>query len=210
MTPSFLMPGGFLPIANHLWQSTLFAGIAGLLTLPLRNNRAHARYCLWLAASAKFLVPFSLLMLVGGLVGRHSVVVPSPTSLSVIVEQMNEPFVAEVPPGAIAMPHASKSETRVVPILVALWAVGCGALMFSWWVRWRRIRVAIRAGSPVHLGIAIPALSSASIIEPGVLGVFRPVLLLPDALGIASPQRSSRQFSPTSCFTFAAATIWRR
>jgi bla regulator protein blaR1 len=66
-----MIPRGFLPIANHLWQSTLFAGIAGLPTLLLRNNRAHARYCLWLAASAKFLVPFSLLMLVGGLVGRQ-------------------------------------------------------------------------------------------------------------------------------------------
>ena len=53
MTPGSLLPGGFLPIANHLWQSTVFAGIAGLLTLLLRNNRAHARYCLWLAASAK-------------------------------------------------------------------------------------------------------------------------------------------------------------
>lgn len=29
-----------LPIANHVWQSTLFAGIAGLLTLLLRINRA--------------------------------------------------------------------------------------------------------------------------------------------------------------------------
>ena len=54
-----MIPNAFLPIANHLWQSTLFAGIAGLLTLLLRNNRAHARYCLWLAASAKFLVFFA-------------------------------------------------------------------------------------------------------------------------------------------------------
>ena len=178
-----MIPSSFLPIANHLWQSTLFAGIAGLLTLLLRNNRAHARYCLWLAASAKFLVPFSLLMLVGGLVGRHSVVLPAPTRVPVIVEQMNEPFVAEVPPGAVAMLHASKSGTWVVPILVALWAIGCGALVFSWWVRWRRIRVAVRAASPVPLGIGVPALSSASIIEPGVFGVFRPVLLLPDGIG---------------------------
>ena len=163
--------------------STLFAGIAGLWTLLLRNNRAHARYCLWLAASAKFLVPFSLLMLVGGLVGRHSAVVPAPTRVPVIFEHVNEPFVAEVAPGAVAMPRASKSGTWVVPILVALWAIGCGALVFSWWVRWRRIRVAIRAGSPAPLGIGVPALSSASIIEPGVFGVFRPVLLLPDGIG---------------------------
>jgi len=140
------------------------------------------RYCLWLATSAKFLVPFSLLMLVGGLVGRHSVALPAHTRVPVIVEQVNEPFVAEVPPGAAAMPHASKSATWVVPILVALWAVGCGALLFSWWVRWRRIRIAIRAGSPMPLGIGVPALSSASIIEPGVFGVFRPVLLLPDGI----------------------------
>jgi uncharacterized protein (TIGR03435 family) len=178
-----MIPNGILPIANHLWQSTLFAGIAGLLTLLLRNNRANARYCLWLAASAKFLVPFSLLMLVGGLVGRHSVVLPAPTRVPVIVEQVNEPFVAEVPLGAVVVPQTSKSGTWVVSILVALWAIGCGALLFSWWARWRRIQVAVRAGSPVPLGIGIPALSSASIIEPGVFGVFRPVLLLPDGIG---------------------------
>lgn len=172
-----------LPIANHIWQSTLFAGIAGLLTLLLRKNRAHARYCLWLAASAKFLVPFSLLMLVGGLVGRHSSFLPVPTRVPVLVEQVNEPFVAEVPSGAVATPHASKSESRVAPMLVALWAIGCGALVFSWWMRWRRMQVALRAASPVSLEIGIPALSSASILEPGVFGVFRPVLLLPDGIG---------------------------
>jgi bla regulator protein blaR1 len=51
--------------AAHLWQSTLFAVVAALLTLTLRQNRAGARYWLWLAASLKFLVPFSLLTEVG-------------------------------------------------------------------------------------------------------------------------------------------------
>ena len=41
--------------ANHLWQSTLFAALAGLLTLAFRRNRAQVRYWLWLAASVKFL-----------------------------------------------------------------------------------------------------------------------------------------------------------
>jgi uncharacterized protein (TIGR03435 family) len=184
-----MIPDSLLPIANHLWQSTVFAGIAGLLTLLLRKNRAHARYCLWLAASAKFLVPFSLLMLVGGLVGRHSAVLPAPTRLPVLVEQVNEPFVARVPPGAVAMLHASKAAV-VVPTLFALWAIGCGALVFSWWMRWHRMQVALRAASPVPLGIGIPVLSSASILEPGVFGVFRPVLLLPDGIGdrLAPPE----------------------
>ena len=53
------------PLANHLWQSTVFGGVVWLLTLLLRRNRAQARYCLWLVASAKFLLPFSLLVGLG-------------------------------------------------------------------------------------------------------------------------------------------------
>lgn len=52
-------------LANHIWQSTLFALMAGLLTLILQKNHARTRYWLWLAASAKFLVPFSLLFRIG-------------------------------------------------------------------------------------------------------------------------------------------------
>jgi uncharacterized protein (TIGR03435 family) len=174
-----MIPNSFLPIANHLWQSTLFAGIAGLLTLLLRNNRPHVRYCLWLAASAKFLVPFSLLMLFGGLVGRHSAVMPAPARVPLIVEQVNEPFVAGLPPAPAAIPRASKPAISAVPAIVALWAIGCGAFVFSWCIRWRRMRGVVHAGSPIPLGIGVPVLSSASIFEPGVFGVFRPVLLLP-------------------------------
>ena len=43
----------------HLWQSTMFAICAGLLTLGFRRNRARVRYWLWFAASIKFLIPFS-------------------------------------------------------------------------------------------------------------------------------------------------------
>src|SRR5579872_2295423 len=50
---------------NHLWQSTLVAVAAGLLTLTLRKHHARARYWIWLAASIKFLVPFSLLIGMG-------------------------------------------------------------------------------------------------------------------------------------------------
>jgi len=45
-------------IGNHLWQSTLFAIAAGLLTLVCEKNHARARYWLWFAASVKFLIPF--------------------------------------------------------------------------------------------------------------------------------------------------------
>jgi bla regulator protein BlaR1 len=50
---------------NHLWQSTLFAIAAAGVAFLLRNQRANVRYWIWLAASLKFLVPFSVLMLAG-------------------------------------------------------------------------------------------------------------------------------------------------
>jgi hypothetical protein len=37
-------------LMNHLWQSTVFAAVAGLLTLALRSNRAETRYWVWFAA----------------------------------------------------------------------------------------------------------------------------------------------------------------
>lgn len=52
-------------LANHLWQSTIFVGVAWLLALALRNNRAAVRYWIWLAASVKFLIPLSLLISIG-------------------------------------------------------------------------------------------------------------------------------------------------
>ncbi len=52
-------------VANHLWQSTVFACAAGLLTLALRKNPARVRHRIWVVASLKFLVPFSLLIALG-------------------------------------------------------------------------------------------------------------------------------------------------
>ena len=42
-------------LANHLWQSTLFAGAMWVLAVALRKNSAAVRYGVWMAASVKFL-----------------------------------------------------------------------------------------------------------------------------------------------------------
>jgi bla regulator protein BlaR1 len=68
MTPASLSPiwaGEVCELCNHLWQSTLFLGIVALLALLMRKNQARIRYWLWMAASAKFLIPFSLLISLG-------------------------------------------------------------------------------------------------------------------------------------------------
>jgi bla regulator protein BlaR1 len=45
-------------LTNHLWQSTLFAAVAGLLTFAFKH-RAQVRYWLWFSASFKFFVPWA-------------------------------------------------------------------------------------------------------------------------------------------------------
>jgi bla regulator protein blaR1 len=174
-----MIPDSMSAIANHLWQSTLFAGAAGLLTLALRKNPARVRHWVWVAASVKFLVPFSVLIALGSQVQWCIVPVPSQTSFSIALDQVSQPFTAQ----AISAPLSSTAPpaSSLLPaVLWTVWACGFVLIAFSWWIRRRRIRAAVRAGSPVQLGLPIRAISSPSFLEPGIFGVFRPVLLLPE------------------------------
>ena len=89
-------------IPDHLWQSTLFAGLTALLALALRNNQARTRYWLWLIASAKFLVPFSLLVAMGQHIEWSSA--PKAQKLTVVVGQISQPF-TQKQPIAVMPPH---------------------------------------------------------------------------------------------------------
>ena len=61
------MTANLLTVAgNHLLQSTVFAVLIWLITLLFRRNAASVRHALWVAASLKFLVPFTLLTVLGG------------------------------------------------------------------------------------------------------------------------------------------------
>src|ERR1035438_5305898 len=78
--------------ANHLWQSTGFAAVAVLLALALRANHARARYWLWLAASVKFLVPFSVLAAIGAALGRWFAPASPVSRLPLVMAQIVQPF----------------------------------------------------------------------------------------------------------------------
>src|SRR5437762_14032185 len=79
---------------NHLWQSTLFAIAAGLLTLGFRRNRAQVRYWLWFSASIKFLIPMAALMALGGFIHwirpAKSAAMPA---VSITMAHVAEPFI---------------------------------------------------------------------------------------------------------------------
>lgn len=166
-------------LENHLWQSTLFACVMALLTLMLRKNRAAVRHRLWLVASVKFLVPFSLLVTFASQVEWRKAPAPE-RSQPPVVEQISQPFTPPTP--APLMASVPTVPSRLPIILAGLWLCGFAAQSLAWWRRWRRVRAALRTASPLHLGLPIRAISTRSRLGPGVFGVFRPSLVLPEGL----------------------------
>jgi hypothetical protein len=92
-------------LATHVWQSTLFACVAGLLTAAFRKNRAKVRYWLWFSASLKFFVPFSLLIGLGSQLGQTPVAQKHATpAVSFAMARITQPFpgpMSFTPPGQL-------------------------------------------------------------------------------------------------------------
>lgn len=174
-----MIPANLTPLANHLWQSTLFAAAAGLITLGLRKQRAQVRYGLWLAASIKFLIPFALLISIGSQFHWRRAASIAQSPLPVAMEQISQPFAGSASAPLLTVPSAA---SRVPEILLGIWFCGLTAVLFAWWVRWRHIRAAVRAASPLPLDVPLKVMSSSVPVEPGVFGIFRPVLLLPEGI----------------------------
>jgi beta-lactamase regulating signal transducer with metallopeptidase domain len=168
----------------HLWQSTLFASVAGLLTLAFRKNRANVRFWLWLSASLKFFVPFALLMTFGSRLdwapaAQRMVAQRLPVpQVSFAVERIAAPF-----PEPLQFAPAAHGAVNWTPFaLLGFWACGFAGIAFIRLRSWRRVRAAVRASAPLRIPAAVEIRSSASILEPSVVGFLRPILLLPEGI----------------------------
>jgi bla regulator protein BlaR1 len=180
-------------VGNHLWQSTLFAIAAGLLTLVLRKNQARIRYWLWLVASMKFLIPFSLLVGIGSLLTWSQHPARTNAGLYIAMEQVSQPFtqptISVIPQGT-----ASTGLIYLLPaILSAVWLCGVLAVVFVWYTRWRRVSASLREAKPLREGRELQALRrldrmgrmrkpiavylSRTSLEPGIFGITHPVLI---------------------------------
>jgi bla regulator protein BlaR1 len=154
MTPSYLPP-----LANHLWQSTLFVVAVGLLTLLFRKNRAAVRHRMWLTASVKFLVPFSLLVGIGSHFQWRTASATMPPPISVVMDEIGQPFTASglpsVPMSATLAPQA----IRIPAVLLFVWTCGFAASIFGWFTRWRQLRRAMLEATPLNLAVSIRVMS---------------------------------------------------
>jgi uncharacterized protein (TIGR03435 family) len=167
-------------IVNHLWQSSCFVFLGALLAFALRSHSPKIRYWVWLSASLKFLIPFALLVSLGNEIPRpaaRSVSAADPVFSATIV-QMAEPY---APPSGPGIP--SRHGMHWMPIAIGTaWALGVLAIALARCRGWWKVREALRAGTPVELQVPVRAVITPSVHEPGVVGFFRPVLVLPAQL----------------------------
>ncbi len=191
------VPAAIAPaMANHLWQSTLFAVLVAILALAFRKNQARIRHSLWLAASLKFLVPFSLLMSLGRRLASPRFSLSGRSGLFSAVEGFSQPFTFVVIAPVNHAASAARLLTLLPGLIAAMWLCGFVTLLMLWSVRWRRVAAAVHRSTPMDQGREVDALrqlekmggvrrpmtlllSRGSAMEPGIFGIFRPVLLWP-------------------------------
>jgi uncharacterized protein (TIGR03435 family) len=197
--PVFLVTGVGAAVANHLWQSSVFAVAAWLTASQLRRNRAHVRHGIWLAASVKFLIPFSLLIDLGGFLRTTQHAPPSlRTTLSSAMSVVGQPFSGFPAHPMNAQSFPNRFTVLLPEVFVGVWVCGVVTVLLIWFTRWRKIYQALQRAVPVKCGRElellrrletlakvhrhIPMLRSVDMMEPGIFGIFRPLMLWPDRL----------------------------
>ena len=161
-------------ILNHLWQSSAFAAIIALAVWTLRHNSPRARYWLWLTASLKFLIPFWWIVSAAARLELP----PNAPSLRVLPVTAISTYFAPVSMPVNPVPVETPFDWAVW--LGLLWLGGAFFLVVRRCRQWQTLRRVVRRATPVSCACEIPMLSSNAGIEPGIFGLFHPVLVLPD------------------------------
>ena len=185
-----------MSVIAHLWQSTIVVALAAVLAWRLRHGSARIRYVIWLLASLKFFVPFSLLTLAGGTIGAWMPLAGARAVAAAGWLDAARPFLtleANAPVDAVALSGAS-----LTAVALALWTMGAIAI-FAWRSKeWLRLSRMLGAAAPLESGREFAALQRAARRvrghrgatlrrvsgpgEPVVIGVLQPTILWPDRL----------------------------
>jgi uncharacterized protein (TIGR03435 family) len=84
------------------------------------------------------------------------------------------------------MVPAAAQSTWIAPVLLTMWVCGFMVLVLRRVRQWRRIRATVRASTPwdaaTDLHSAIRIRTAPTVLEPGVVGLWKPVILLPKGI----------------------------
>lgn len=192
--------------ANHLWQATLFAvaaiGLTILLQRTMRRSSAQTRYLVLLVALLKFAAPSALFVAAAGpllnfpsnLAGDLLQVRVFSEDTILFASRAVHPIEMEASREALST-GAGVPHNEAYCILSLLWLLGGGAVVSRWARRHIALRRTIRLASPISQGPLREALericrqlsirrnvvlaASDQIEQPGLWGVWRPVVILP-------------------------------
>ena len=188
-------------VADHLWQSTVFAFLILVASLLLKRGRARMRHSLWLVAAAKFIVPAALCVFLVERAGIDPAWLFQPLSGT----PMNLLQGLNGPASAIANSYEftvfagdAISHNEIYCAVSLIWLTGFLAFLVIWarqrrkffralkqgqsvsqgreWNALERSKKALRVNAPVGLVI------STQNTEPAVCGIWKPVVLLPQAI----------------------------
>ena len=195
-------------LANHLWQSTLFAVCMALLAVVLRRSPARVRFWIWLTASLKFLLPFSLLTGLGGyFVPSHGSSAQIQPALYYAMDVASRPFTfaSSSTPAGMSPAHVSRFAWWMPAVVTGIWLCGFAVVLAAWCIRWRTFAAVLSRAATAEQGRELGILRrleireqrkkplrlviSGAISEPGIFGIFKTVLAWPagisDCLGDA-------------------------
>lgn len=160
-------------LVDHLWQSTLYAVGVTVLAAMLHRADARYRYWLWFSASVKFLLPFAWLEKAGRQFADWGV-----PHIPLAAAQEAMPAVRAIRIGADPAIRLGLHQNWDGP-LTAIWASGLLCLLALWVLRWRQLRRMVREADDIPGMGDVPVMSSASSLEPGVIGILDPVVVFP-------------------------------
>jgi beta-lactamase regulating signal transducer with metallopeptidase domain len=194
-------------VADHLWQTTLFALMAWGAARLLRRMTARVRYFIWLIALVKFLLPSALLILALERIGLDLTFTSPATRTGVeIVSRIAQPIlpivgqtaIRAVEPIAGASRPTGEEHRELYCLLSLVWAVGAAIIATRWLIRRWRFRLLLRSGVEITTGREAVAFNRArswllphreielmavpGLQDLGVWRIWRPIVLLPDGL----------------------------
>ena len=154
-------------LLDHLWQSSLVALLAALLTLTVRRNGARVRFWLWFAASVKFLLPFALLAHLGDGLSRLFPHAIAPPAIIQPALRLTEP--------ARMLPAQGPD---LLPWLGGVWLLGLMLVLGLRLAHGLKLRLLLADARELPAQ-PVRVKTSSSLLEPGLVGIFRPAVVLP-------------------------------